>query len=60
MLDKLYDAILGWPGLLVVIVLICWGVTLTPNDNNLQKQCEARGGKWVQTMKTYHTCKESK
>lgn len=56
-MNKVLDIALGWPGLIVFVILIFAGVVATPNENTSRKQCEAQGGKWVQTMKTYHTCK---
>ena len=32
-------------------------ITANPNPPpKTQDECEALGGKWKQTMKTYHTC----
>ena len=56
MLDKM----LGLPGLIVAIILAVALVFASQNPTSTptnKADCEASGGKWVQTMKSYHTCK---
>lgn len=56
-MDKIIDIILGWPGLVVLVILIFVGVANTSGGPNPKTECEAAGGKYVQTMKSYHTCR---
>jgi hypothetical protein len=54
-MDKALDIALGWPGLVVFVILILAGVANTSGGPSLKEQCEAQGGRYVQTMKSYHT-----
>ena len=42
------------------MILIFIGIANTSGGPSLKEQCEAQGGKYVQTMKSYHTCKMPK
>jgi hypothetical protein len=55
-MNKALDIVLGWPGLVVFVILILVGVANTSGGPSLKEQCEAQGGKYVQTMKSYHNC----
>ena len=56
-MNKALDIALGWPGLVVFVVLIFVGIANTADGVDSKTKCEAQGGKYVQTMKSYHTCK---
>lgn len=57
MMNKMIDWALGLPGLVLVLIVAFTGVVLTPSEHNPKTDCEARGGQWTQTMKSYHECK---
>ncbi len=60
-MNNIYDAVLGWPGLVVFMILIIVGVISAPVQGPTAKQtCEAKGGRYERTMKSYHECKMSK
>lgn len=62
MTNKLLDVVLGWPGLIVFIAAICVGAVSLGTGPSLpanKADCERVGGKWQQTMKSYHSCKLS-
>ena len=58
-LNRFIEQILGAPGVILFIPICITLVMITANPNpppKTQDECEALGGKWKQTMKTYHTC----
>jgi hypothetical protein len=59
-MNKVYDVVLGWPGLVVFLILVFVGITSNPSLTSEKERCEQAGGKYVQTMKTYHTCRMPK
>ena len=56
-MNRFLDVILGWPGVIVFCVLIVVLAALEPRIDSERITCEARGGKMVQTIKLYRTCK---
>jgi hypothetical protein len=56
-MDKILDIILGWPGLLAFLTAIVWIFAPDQHGVSHKEQCESKGGRYVQTMKSYHTCK---
>ena len=57
-MNKLLDIALGLPGLIVLLVVVVLLVSTTSGGSNPKTECEKAGGKYVQTMKSYHTCKK--
>ena len=61
-MSKFYDVVLGWPGVVVFVILVCVGVAMTTSPDKVystKSECEQAGGVWVQSMKSYHSCKFS-
>ena len=56
-MNRFLDVILGWPGVVVFCVLIVALASLQPLVDSARIACEARGGKMVQTIKLYRTCR---
>jgi hypothetical protein len=57
-MNKILDIALGWPGLVMFVILIVIGIAHTESDGlNSKEQCEAQGGKYVNTTKSFYTCK---
>ncbi len=56
-MNRFLDVILGWPGVIVFCVLIAGLASLDPGIDRERITCEARGGKMVQTIKLYRTCR---
>ena len=55
-MNKFLDVVLGWPGVVVFCVLIVVVASLKPAVDRERIECDARGGKMVQTIKLYRTC----
>jgi len=56
-MNKALDIILGLPGVILFCIAIVVLTSMTPSVTTEKARCEAAGGKYVQTMKSYHTCK---
>ena len=59
-MNKALELILGLPGVILFCIAIVVGISMLPNGPSEKEQCEAQGGRYVQTMKSYHTCKMPK
>ena len=59
-MNKILDMILGLPGLIALLVVAALLASMTNGGTNPKTKCEEAGGKYVQTMKSYHTCKMTK
>jgi hypothetical protein len=57
-MNKALDLILGLPGVILFCIAVVVGISMTPSSSTEKERCEAAGGKYVQTMKSYHTCKK--
>jgi hypothetical protein len=56
-MNKALELILGLPGVILFCIAVVVGISMTPSGSTEKERCEAAGGKYVQTMKSYHTCK---
>ena len=56
-MNRFLDVVLGWPGVVVFCALIVVLASLKPGVDRARSECEARGGKMVQTIKLYRTCR---
>jgi hypothetical protein len=59
-MNKALELILGLPGVILFCIAIVVGISITSTGTSPKEECEAAGGKYVQTMKSYHTCKMPK
>jgi hypothetical protein len=59
-MNKALELILGLPGVILFCIAVVVGISMTPSVSTEKERCEAAGGKYVQTMKSYHTCKMPK
>jgi hypothetical protein len=57
-MNKALELILGLPGVILFCIAIVAGVSMTSTGTSPKEECEAAGGRYVQTMKSYHTCKK--
>lgn len=58
MMQKLIEWALGPIGVIVFVIVAISAVAVTSGSTeNEESRCEARGGKLVQVMKTYHECR---
>lgn len=56
-MDKILDIGLGLPGTIVLCVVLVAAAAMSGGGPNPKTECEAAGGRYVQVMKSYHTCK---
>lgn len=56
-MNKLFDIALGWPGVVVFCVLVAFFFSLDEHVDTRRIECEAKGGKMVQTIKLYRECR---
>jgi hypothetical protein len=59
-MNKALELLLGLPGVILFCIAVVVVVNMRPSTSSKKEQCEAAGGKYVQTMKTYHACKMPK